>query len=305
MSDIPIIECHTHVYRTPEIGRQAMRGINSNVKWDATIPELLECMEESGITHSVILTVTATQEMREKAMSELPQGLSEDGRQEAHAKINEALTGRMHRNNVWGCQVGAEHPNLFPFPNIDPFLMTGEEWVSELDELRKAGARGIKFLPSQHHFRGNDPRLWPIYRFAEENDMPILSQSGGSHGGGEEPWGHPKWFAQALGEFPRLKLILAHFGVGAEDDVVDLCKEFPNLYPDLSSRWSGTRGGKDWSLEQMAAAIRRVGAEHVVFATNWPLSDQPEDAKAARQLPLEQGELRKVLHDNAARIFGL
>lgn len=303
MSEIPIIECHTHVYRTPEIGRQAMRGLGADVKWDATIPELLQCMNDSGITHSVILTVTPTQEMREKAMGELPENSSEEARNEALQKINAALTGRMRRNNIWGCEVGNEHPNLLPFPNIDPFLMTGDEWASELDDLRKAGAKGIKLLPSQHHFRGNDKRLWPVYRFAAEHKMPILSQSG-AHGSGEA-WGHPKWFAEALRDFPGINLILAHFGTGAEDDVIKLCNEFPNVYPDLSSRWAGTRGGKGWNLNEMAAAIRQVGADRVVFATNWPLSDQPEDVKAARQLPLREDELRKVLHDNAERILGL
>src|SRR5947208_1215201 len=77
------------------------------------------------------------------------------------------------------------------------------------------GARGVKLLPLQHWFHGDDRRLWPMYEYLEAMGLPVLSQSGA--GGPASPitgdaWGRPLPFGAAAAAFPKLNFILAHFG---------------------------------------------------------------------------------------------
>lgn len=306
MDDLLLIDSHTHIYRTAEIGRQAVSGLNPDLLWYGTVPELLQCMEQAGVSHAVVLTVTPTREMREKAEAALPPDLPEPRRREELEAIRVRMVERMRRNNAWGAQVGREHPNLFPFVNVDPFIMSAQEWHDELDSLRRAGARGIKLLPIQHLFRGDHRALWPIYDYAQAHDMPILTQSGDSRvGHEEEPWGRPAPFAAALEEFPRLKLIMAHFGRGFEQEVVELAQRFPGAYFDLSSRFPGDRRGGHWSAEELVGWVRRAGVGHVLFGSNWPIYDMLQDAALARALPFTPDERRAVLRDNAAALLAV
>src|SRR6266542_4388159 len=75
-----VIDAHTHIYRTQEIGRQAMTSLNPDIQWNGTPEELRSCMAAFGIARSVGLVVTPTREMREKAVAGLPAGLPDTER---------------------------------------------------------------------------------------------------------------------------------------------------------------------------------------------------------------------------------
>ena len=64
-----ILDIYAHVYRTAEIGRQALQSCSRPRPWEGVIDELRATMREAGIWRSVITTITPTQTMREKALA--------------------------------------------------------------------------------------------------------------------------------------------------------------------------------------------------------------------------------------------
>ena len=86
-----IIDMYAHVYRTAEIGRQAMQGCARPQRWEGVIDELRASMRDTGIWRAVIATITPTQTMREKALALLPPDLSHQSRQKAEAEVREGI----------------------------------------------------------------------------------------------------------------------------------------------------------------------------------------------------------------------
>lgn len=303
----PIIDAHTHIYRTREIGYQAMSSLNPNIAWNGTPEELRPCMAAAGIVRSVGLVVTPTREMREKAYASLPADLNADERRRREEEIDRQMLGRMKRNNHWGSTIGREYPEILPFINIDPVLMDANTIQRTIHEMAALGAKGIKLLPMQHQVHGNDPRLWPVYETAAELGLPVLSQSG--RGGAISPgtgdhWGRPRYFAEPARAFPTVRLILAHLGSGYEADVIELTRQCANVFTDTSTVPSRVRNGQ-MSRADLAHLLRQIGIGHVVFGTNWPLYDPRADIEVLDSLPLTEAEKRAIFFENAAAILGV
>ncbi|MFN8559733.1 MAG: amidohydrolase family protein, partial [Dehalococcoidia bacterium] len=232
----PIIDIHTHLWRTPEIGRQALAP-RPNIVWTGTVQEHLDTMKSGGVERAVVLLVTPTREMRERALRERgsfgdPQWADSSG-----LALDRKLLERMDRNNTWGCAMGLHNPQLIPFINVDPDLLAGQELRNYVRNRVAEGARGVKLLPLQHHFHGDDRRLWPMYEYLEQTGLPVLSQSGA--GGAVSPhtgdaWGRPIYFGAAAAAFPRLNFVLAHFGSGYTADVLALADRHERIHFDTS-----------------------------------------------------------------------
>ena len=135
--------------------------------------------------------------------------------------------------------------------------------------------------------------------------MVSQAGAGGENGDRGDAHGRPKYFAKALEEFPDLVVNLAHLGHGYEEDVIDLCGRFPNLYADMSSRLHEI-GDPDEELtaDSLVEFIRACGVEHIMFGTNYPLNDPVLYAEVMRTLPLTDDERELVSSGNAKRLLG-
>jgi predicted TIM-barrel fold metal-dependent hydrolase len=237
-----IIDMYAHVYRTAEIGRQAMQGRACPQRWEGVIDELRATMHDAGIWRAVIAPITPTQTMREKALALLPPDLSQQSRQKAEAEVRERMLQRMDHNNLWGCEVGRTYPEFLPFINLDPILMDAVTVRQKVRDTVSKGARGIILLPGLHGFYGNDRRVWPIYEMAQSFQLPILSQTGDAGPlppGGRGHWGRPRYFGDVAASFPKLRLILGHLGKGYESEIAVLTRRYPNVYTETSMPGSG------------------------------------------------------------------
>jgi len=203
--------------------------------------------------------------------------------------------------NGWAASTTSAHPDRIScLVGVDPVLM-GEELVrQEVAERLAAGACGLKVAPGSIYRRPDDPVMEVVWRSAREHGVFVLSESGAFPWGRDEKvWGHPAFFADVLRSYPSVTVQLAHLGRGAEDDVAHLTAEYPNVVTDTSLRLLAEN-----SPEKTARLIHQIGADRVLFGSNFPLVDQVAYAEALRALPLGQDELRLVGHDNAARLLG-
>jgi predicted TIM-barrel fold metal-dependent hydrolase len=303
-----IVDMHAHVYRTAEIGRQAMETFPSPPRWGGVIDELRAIMRETGIWRTVIATVTPTQAMRERALSQLRTDLSREAREKVEAEIRERLLQRMDHNNWWGCEVGRTYPEFLPFINLDPILMDAVTIRQKVREAIGKGARGIVLLPAPHGFYGNDRRAWPIYEMAQSFQLPILTQTGDAGqlpSGGRGHWGRPRYFGDVAVSFPKLRLILGHLGKGYESEIAVLTRRYPNVYTETSMRLSGLDEAGKWTPAEAVTWFRLIGIDRILLGTKWPLFDSQQDIDTVRKLPLTSEEKRKILGENAKRVLQL
>jgi uncharacterized protein len=303
-----VIDMYAHVYRTAEIGRQAMQGRACPQRWEGVIDELRATMRDTGIWRAVIATITPTQTMREKALALLPPDLSHQSRQKAEAEVREHMLQRIDHNNLWGCEVGRTYPEFLPFINLDPMLMDAVTIRQKVRDTVSKGARGIVLLPGLHGFYGNDRRVWPIYEMAQSFQLPILSQTGDAGPlppGGRGHWGRPRYFGDVAASFPKLRLILGHLGKGYESEIAVLTRRYPNVYTETSMRLSGLDEAGKWTPAEAVTWFRLIGIDRILFGSKWPLFDPQQDIDTVRKLPLTPEEKRKILGENAKRALQL
>jgi len=72
-----------------------------------------------------------------------------------------------------------------------------------------------------------------------------------------------------------------------------------NIYVDCSSLL--------YALQPDTAVklIRKIGAERVLFGTDYPMWDPREEVERFDRLDLTPGERALILHENTARLLGL
>lgn len=293
MLGFPIIDAHVHTFPTPAIGLQATGGMNLS-GCTGTVQELLGLMAVGGIERAAMMNMTPVADMREAALAAGKGSYEEVARQ---------MVERMKRRNVWTCQIGREQPSLIPFLSLDP-SMGPEDAVAEIHRCVEAGARGIKLHPASQRFNPDDPRLWPAYAEAESMGLPVLSH-GGIFFADPESSEHtrPKAFARVLEAFPRLTLVLAHMGQGYLDEALAMAERFSNLLFDTSGVITGTLEAPPISNDEAVALIRRLGADRVLFGSDWPWFHPLRDLERIETLPLSDRERRLILSENARRVM--
>ena len=199
--------------------------------------------------------------------------------------------------------------------------------LAEIRDKTGRGALGVKIVPFDMEIRGDDRRLFPAYEYCQANNIPILSESAGRAG----VTSRPGYFADALRQFPRLKLIFAHFGhspefgQGSDAEVVELAGRYENVCADVSLRLPEVASGHV-TPEAMVAHLRKIGMDRVMYGSNFvfvemidqmrnPAWQRPAAGPAMAQtqaslqvlktLPLTDGEREQLASKNFKRVTGL
>lgn len=310
MPDFEIIDVHTHTFASAERGIRWQKGITPDreVERAGTTDELLDCMKRGGISRSVMLMYTPTRFMYEaqiKRVSPLPDDPAK--REAIERETKDLMVQRMIMNNEWACEEIEKKPQLIAFAGLDPVYMSEETLIHEIEDKVAKGCKGVKIVPLALAIYGNDKRLWPVYDKISKLGIPMLSQAGGGPGeaGGKDACGRPKYFEEALRDFPDLKLILAHLGQGYREDMFDLCARFPNLYTDISGQLTNMDEPGGRQSDELVEFIRTCGVEKVMWGTNFPMNNPVRYSELTESLPLTSEEKELIGSKNARRVIGI
>jgi uncharacterized protein len=175
---------------------------------------------------------------------------------------------------------------LIPFVRLD----LGEDPIEEATRCIDLGARGIKLHPRAQRFLLNDERLAPVFALAAERRVPILI-----HGGrGLPPIADS--LARLVEAYPDAQLIIAHGGIA---DLGELAGHFggkAGVFFDTSV----------WSPIDLLTLFHLVGAEQIVYASDYPYGQQPSglltSLRTARLAGFSEEQVRAMLWGNASRI---
>jgi predicted TIM-barrel fold metal-dependent hydrolase len=283
-----LIDAHTHMQPSAAGARFLQHRYGFPTVRDGTVDEAIASMDRAGISRTMIVPWYPAKHLVEEAVA------GGRDRDEAVAEV----VDRWRALNAWATEAVTAHPDrLSCLVGLDPVLMPTGLVEAEVAERLAAGASGLKIAPTYVGRRPDDEVMEVVWRCARDHGVFVLSESIGTGFDGGRPEGHPSHFDEVLRSYPTVTVQLAHLGRGAEDAVAELTHRYPNVVTDLSLRL-------DEPPDLIAGHIRRIGADRVLFGTNYPLVDQGEYAAALRALPLPEDDLELVGRANAAKLLG-
>jgi predicted TIM-barrel fold metal-dependent hydrolase len=280
-----LIDAHTHTQPDVAGARFLQERYGFPTDLDGTVEEVLASMDRAGIARTMIVPWFPARDLVAEDV-----GAGRD-RDEAVA----AVVARWQALNAWAAGAASAHPDrLSCLVGVDPALMSSDQIEAEVALRLATGATGLKIAPSFVGLRPDDEAMEVVWRCARDHGVFVLSESSGV----PTDAGHPSHFDAVLRSYPTVTVQLAHLGQGAEDAVAALTNRYPNVVTDTSLRL--TQEPPSVTAEH----IRRIGADRVLFGTNYPLVDQCDYAAALRALPLPEDDLELVARGNAATLLG-
>jgi hypothetical protein len=176
---------------------------------------------------------------------------------------------------------------------------------AEVDRLAKLGIRAIKIHPSHQALSPNayvsgNGELATIYDRAQSYGIPIMIHTGTSIFPGARNIHAQPILCDELGvDYPDLVVILAHGGRPLwMNEAFFLVRRHKNMYMDVSSI-------PPQKLLEYFPRIEDI-ADKVLWGTDWPspgVHEMKINIEKFQALPIREEVKRKILYDNAARLF--
>jgi uncharacterized protein len=197
----------------------------------------------------------------------------------------------------------ARYPDRFSgLAGIDPTEgMTG---VRELERgIRELGFVGAHGYPHWYELAPDEARWYPFYAKCIELDVPIMLQVGQSMLYSKEyrrrSVGRPITFDSVACDLPELKLIGMHVGIPWTDEMIAMAWKHPNVHII-----SDAHSPKYWP-QSFVRYIDSYGQDKVIFGSDFPVLQFRRTLDEIRGLGLRPEPYRKLIRDNAVKLFKL
>jgi hypothetical protein len=315
--DDEVIDAHIHLYRDVAKEKQALPlpGRRDRDRW-GNADAIEQYMDREGISHVVSLNLFPTGLMRRVLRARLDPGLDRGALASAHAAIEGDLADRLRQQNDWLCRLSAERPRILAGIGIQK-LLTPDEMAEEVTIRAAQGARAVKLIPGWFHEFPDDRAFWPLYEACQELGIVITADTGtlglGRHMGHPDEdnrvcYGEPNSFRDVLAAFPRLTVVMCHFGSAFWDQRLELARHHPNLYFDISGGFQApgfaARDGERALPESDAVRVMRAaGIERMMFGSDGPHVMVQPGLEQFLRLDLTDEERRLVLSETARRVY--
>lgn len=224
--------------------------------------------------------------------------------------------GKARLSGVWvddrtvASYVERDPQRLIGFLSVDP---TQDGWERELRAGHEdLGLRGIKLLPMYAGFSPDDPRLEPLWRYAEEKALPVLLHMGTTFVA-QAPLAFtlPRLIEPVALKHPGVKIILAHLGHPYEGECIVTIRKHENVFADVSALHY-----RPWQLYNSLMLAQEYGVWHkLLFGTDFPfttvnasvtgirgLNDMLEGTKLPR---LDPQQIEAMIHRDSLALLGL
>jgi uncharacterized protein len=204
----------------------------------------------------------------------------------------------------------ASHGRLLLSSTIDPTL--GEEAVAHAVELweKADDLAAIKLYPGYRRFYPHDPRLDPVYEYAERCGRVVLLHQGDTldpHG--LIKYARPIEVDEVAVQFRKVRFVLCHFGNPWIEEATEVVYKNENVFADTSGLFWPPRAPYYPAMIERAGrriqnALATLGScERVLYGSDWPLESLEVAVGLIQRLNLPAEDKAKILGGNARRIF--
>ena len=223
------------------------------------------------------------------------------------SSVSPEVIGYTAEVNDWTARYCAASPTrLIAFGSVHPQYVA--DAAAEVDRLARLGIRALKLHPPHQLFSPNAYRhglsaLAGMYERAQALGLPVMIHTGTSiFPGARNLHAQPLLADDVAVDYPGLVVILAHGGRPLwMDEAFFLVRRHKNMYLDISSI------PPQKLLLEYFPRLEEI-ADKVLFGTDWPgfgVRDIGENIVKFQALPLSEEARRKILYQNAARLFPL
>lgn len=271
LPDCPIVDVHTHAWVdsfAPRMRAYFGDNFGATAFNPGTLDGVRERKRELGVTKSVILPVPTNPR-------QVPQF------------------------NDW-LQDYTDDPDIVPFMSV---VRDMDDPVAEIHRCAKLGFKGMKLHPVNQHFKMSDPKMFPIYEAAIEENMVILFHTGS---GIDYPTIGPDWDCSPVeidrffNKFPYERTVLAHLGGSVPDFTHP-----PELHPEWPGYMDTAFQIGHIANDDFLRIVREYGTTHILFGTDSPWEDTADFLTRLAHIGLTDSELRDILYRNANTLLNL
>jgi predicted TIM-barrel fold metal-dependent hydrolase len=273
LTSIPIVDSHVHVFPGPvaEAVRRWFATHAWQFRYEGGMDELLSMLFGEGLAGAVLLSYA-----HRPGMAEL---------------LNE-FTASLVRRFPGTAGLAAVHPHD-PHPR-----------AIVRRALRDLGLSGVKLHCHVLKMAPDDAALFPIYEAVLEHDG-VLTIHGGkepsiaAYGMDVRAISGAEEMGRVLRRYPRLKVIVPHLGIDETERFYSFLERYENLYLDTTMILS----------EYFHAGPDREGlirhSERILYGSDFPHIpyEMEKEVKALLDMDLGEGPTRRILLENAARLF--
>jgi uncharacterized protein len=187
------------------------------------------------------------------------------------------------------------------------------QYVEELTQLLlRDRVVGLKFYLGYEEYSPNDERLYQLYEYCEKHAVPIMFHTGVLEAGssGLLEYSHPLQVDRVATRFPNLTIVMAHMGNPWLIDCAAVLAKNENVYADMSAFFAENKSITAHDVEVFKQRMEQVRVflysyDKFLFGTDYPLYSQKEYLGAVEALDMQGDERERVMHANAARMFGI
>jgi predicted TIM-barrel fold metal-dependent hydrolase len=233
-------------------------------------------MDRAGIERSLLIAVRCG-DLRVKGSTEIP-----------YERVHEI------------CQA---YPDRFSgLAGIDP--SRGVTGLYELDKaVKEYGFVGAHLYPHWFSLAPDAAQYYPYYARCVELDIPIMMQVGHNLVYQKDrrlpSVGRPICLDQVAIDFPELKLIGIHLGVPWTDEMISMAWKHDNIFI------GGDAYAPRYWPKQMVHYANSYGSHKFLFGTDWPVIDPETAVSQVIELGFRPDSHRKIMRENALRLFQL
>lgn len=199
--------------------------------------------------------------------------------------------------NAWLAETArALGPSAVPLATVH---VADRDPVDDMRTALTAGCAGLKIHEDVQRMRIDDVRLGDVLDAVAAREGFVLVHVG------RIPWttqtdDGPRRVADVLARHPRLRVVVAHFGVPDSARYLALAAREPRLFLDTTMAFAAD------SPMRATASREEVerGAGQIVYGTDYPNIPYPyrDELAALDALGLSDGALRRITAENARRL---
>jgi predicted TIM-barrel fold metal-dependent hydrolase len=166
--------------------------------------------------------------------------------------------------------------------------------------VREYGFKGCYVHPYGWGLPLNDRKFYPLYAKCAELGVPVSMQVGHSAEHMPNECGRPIYLDDIALDFPELRLIGAHTGWPWTEEMISLAWKHENVYLGIDAHHP------KYLEASLLNFMKTRGQNKVIWGTNYPALMHEEAIRVVRtDLGLSDKVAEKILHGNAARVYGL